>query len=286
MGKWKTKLQDGTINIPGLIVKVVLIWFIFSFLVFPNVNLIIRVFFQDGHFSLEAVEKIMKSQRAIDSLKNSFILAVASIITVNISGILIVLFTEYFDIKGSKLLSMGFMTTLIYSGVVLVTGYKFVYGETGIITKVLMQFFPDMNPQWFVGFGAVLFIMTFSGTSNHMMFLTNAIRGLDYHTIEAAKNMGASQRTILFKIVLPTMMPTIFAITILTFIAALSTMSGPLIVGGPDFQTINPMIRTFANMTTSRDIAALLAIILGLATALLLFVMAENREKGKLHFRV
>ena len=168
MGKWKTKLQDGTINIPGLIVKVVLIWFIFSFLVFPNVNLIIRVFFQDGHFSLEAVEKIMKSQRAIDSLKNSFILAVASIITVNISGILIVLFTEYFDIKGSKLLSMGFMTTLIYSGVVLVTGYKFVYGETGIITKVLMQFFPDMNPQWFVGFGAVLFIMTFSGTSNHM----------------------------------------------------------------------------------------------------------------------
>ena len=200
MGKWKTKLQDGTINIPGLIVKVVLIWFIFSFLVFPNVNLIIRVFFQDGHFSLEAVEKIMKSQRAIDSLKNSFILAVASIITVNISGILIVLFTEYFDIKGSKLLSMGFMTTLIYSGVVLVTGYKFVYGETGIITKVLMQFFPDMNPQWFVGFGAVLFIMTFSGTSNHMMFLTNAIRGLDYHTIEAAKNMGASQRTILLRL--------------------------------------------------------------------------------------
>ena len=54
------------------------------------------------------------------------------------------------------------------------------------------------------------------------------------------------------------MKPTIFAITVLTFIAALSTMSGPLIVGGPDFQTINPMIKTFANMTGSRDIAALL----------------------------
>ncbi len=99
------------------------------------------------------------------------------------------------------------MTTLIYGGVVLVTGYKFVYGETGIVTKVLMQFFPNMDPQWFVGFGAVLFIITFSGTSNHMMFLTNAVRNLDYHTIEAAKNMGASQGTILFKIVLPTMKP-------------------------------------------------------------------------------
>lgn len=280
MGKLKSKLQDGTINIPGLILKLFLIWFIFSFLVFPNVNLLLKVFIKDGHFSLDAIHKIMKSTRAINSLKNSFLLAIASVVTVNVSGILIVLFTEYFDIKGSKILSLGFMTTLIYGGVVLVTGYKFVYGETGIVTKVLMQFFPNMDPQWFVGFGAVLFIITFSGTSNHMMFLTNAVRNLDYHTIEAAKNMGASQGTILFKIVLPTMKPTIFAITILTFIAALSTMSGPLIVGGPDFQTINPMIKTFANMTGSRDIAALLAIILGIATSILLFIMQKIEKKG------
>lgn len=280
MGKLKSKLQDGTINIPGLILKLFLIWFIFSFLVFPNVNLLLKVFIKDGHFSLDAIHKIMKSTRAINSLKNSFLLAVASVVTVNVSGILIVLFTEYFDIKGSKILSLGFMTTLIYGGVVLVTGYKFVYGETGIVTKVLMQFFPNMDPQWFVGFGAVLFIITFSGTSNHMMFLTNAVRNLDYHTIEAAKNMGASQGTILFKIVLPTMKPTIFAITILTFIAALSTMSGPLIVGGPDFQTINPMIKTFANMTGSRDIAALLAIILVIATSILLFIMQKIEKKG------
>ena len=280
MGKLKSKLQDGTINIPGLILKLFLIWFIFFFLVFPNVNLLLKVFIKDEHFSLDAIHKIMKSTRAINSLKNSFLLAVASVVTVNVSGILIVLFTEYFDIKGSKILSLGFMTTLIYGGVVLVTGYKFVYGETGIVTKVLMQFFPNMDPQWFVGFGAVLFIITFSGTSNHMMFLTNAVRNLDYHTIEAAKNMGASQGTILFKIVLPTMKPTIFAITILTFIAALSTMSGPLIVGGPDFQTINPMIKTFANMTGSRDIAALLAIILGIATSILLFIMQKIEKKG------
>ena len=280
MGKLKSKLQDGTINIPGLILKLFLIWFIFSFLVLPNVNLLLKVFIKDRHLSLDAIHKIMKSTRAINSLKNSFLLAVASVVTVNVSGILIVLFTEYFDIKGSKILSLGFMTTLIYGGVVLVTGYNFVYGETGIVTKVLMQFFPNMDPQWFVGFGAVLFIITFSGTSNHMMFLTNAVRNLDYHTIEAAKNMGASQGTILFKIVLPTMKPTIFAITILTFIAALSTMSGPLIVVGPDFQTINPMIKTFANMTGSRDIAALLAIILGIATSILLFIMQKIEKKG------
>lgn len=280
MNKLSAKFRDGTINMPNVILKAVLIWFILSFLVFPNVNLLIQVFVRDGHFSMEAIEKIMKSARALKSLKNSFILAIASIITVNISGILIVLFTEYFDIKGAKLLNLGFMTTLVYGGVVLVTGYKFVYGETGCVTLMLTQMYPDMDPKWFAGFWAVLFIMTFSGTSNHMMFLTNAVKGLDYHTIEAAKNMGASQWNILFNIVLPTMKPTIFAITVLTFIAGLSTMSGPLIVGGPDFQTINPMIKTFSGMTGSRDIAALLAIILGIATAILLAIMQKIEKSG------
>ena len=117
-----------------------------------------------------------------------------------------------------------------------------------------------------------------------MMFLTNSLRSIDYHTIEAAKNMGASQMKILFQIVLPTLKPTIFAVTILTFLSALSTMSGPLIVGGPDFQTINPMIKTFANMMTSRDIAALLAIILGLATSVLLVISQRIEKKGEFYF--
>lgn len=280
MNKIITKFRDGNINIPSLILKIILIWFIFSFLIFPNINLLINVFVKDGQFSTVAVSKIMSSSRAMNSLKNSFILAVASIITVNISGILIVLFTEYFDIKGAKILRLGFLTTLIYGGVVLVTGYKFVYGSSGIVTKVLMNFFPQMDPNWFVGFGAVLFIMTFSGTSNHMMFLSNSIRGLDYHTIEVAKNMGASQGNILFRVVLPVLKPTIFAITILTFISGLSTMAGPLIVGGPDFQTINPMIKTFAYMQNSREIAALLAIILGVATSILLIIMQKVEKKG------
>lgn len=280
MNFFKDKIQNGTVNVPGILLRAAILWFVLSFLVFPNVNLILNVFIKDGEFTLSAVSKILSSARALKSLKNSFILACAAVVTVNITGVLIVLFTEYFDVKGARLLKLGFMSTLIYGGVVLVTGYKFVYGETGIATKVLLNIFPNMDPAWFVGFWAVLFIITFSGTSNHMMFLTNSLRSIDYHTIEAAKNMGASQMKILFQIVLPTLKPTIFAVTILTFLSALSTMSGPLIVGGPDFQTINPMIKTFANMMTSRDIAALLAIILGLATSVLLVISQRIEKKG------
>ena len=58
-------------------------------------------------------------------------------VTVNIVGVSIVLLTEYFDIKGAKILRLGYMTTLIYSGVALVTGYLFLYDPNGILTTAL-----------------------------------------------------------------------------------------------------------------------------------------------------
>lgn len=273
------------INIGSLLVKLVLLWAIIAFLIYPNINLLISIFVKNGHFSTDVFSKVLESSRAMKSLFNSFILAVTLMITVNIVGTLVVLFTEYWQIKGAKLLKMGYMTSLIYGGVVLVTGYKFVYGGNGILTKFLTSFIPSLGTNWFTGYWAVVFIMTFACTSNHILFLTNAIRGLDYHTIEAAKNMGASPGKIFFKVVLPSLKPTLFAITILTFLTGLGALSAPLIVGGEGFQTINPMIITFAKSQGSRDIAALLSIVLGVATIVLLFILSRV-EKGNNYISV
>lgn len=255
-------------------------WFILACLIMPNLNLLKTVFFADGGFSVEPIMKLLKSKRAMKALRNSFILAPTLSVTVGFVGISLVLITEYFDVKGASILRLGYMTTLIYGGITLVSGYKFIYGNGGFLTNFLVSIFPDMNPKWFTGFGAVLFVMTFSCTSNHMIFLRNAMRSVDFQTVEAARNMGASQWTILTRVVLPVMLPSLFAVTILTFITGLSAMSAPLLVGGTEFQTINPMIKTFAETTSSKDLAAVLSLVLGFATMLLLFIMSKIEAKG------
>ena len=267
------------LNWKDWVIRLGLIWFLVTFIIYPNIDLVLSVFVKDGQFTLDAVNRVLKSPRAIQSIMNSFKLALSLIVTVNVVGLLCVLFTEYFDIKGAKILKLGYMTSLIYGGVVLATGYKFVYGPYGMITRILQNFLPNLDPNWFVGYGAVLFIMTFSGTANHTLFLTNTIRGVDYHTIEAARNMGAKPFTVFRKIVLPTLTPTLFALTIMIFLSGLSAVAAPMIVGGKQFQTINPMIITFAGMGNSRDLAALLAIVLGVATTILLSIM-NKIEKG------
>ena len=255
-------------------------WFILACLILPNLNLLKTVFFADGGFSMEPIMKLLKSKRAMKALRNSFILAPTLSLTVGFVGISLVLLTEYFDIKGAKILRLGYMTTLIYGGITLVSGYKFIYGNGGFLTKALLTVFPSMNPSWFQGYWAVLFVMTFSCTSNHMIFLRNAIRSVDFQTVEAARNMGAGQFYILRRVVLPVLLPSLFAVTILTFITGLSAMSAPLLVGGTEFQTINPMIKTFADTSSSKDLAALLSLVLGLATMLLLFIMTQIEKRG------
>ncbi|SDD03636.1 iron(III) transport system permease protein [Paenibacillus sp. UNCCL117] len=276
----KLKKSIASVNWTTFILYALIAWFVVAFLIYPNINIYYEIFFKGGKFSLEAAEKLLSSQRAMKSLYNSFILAVSLVCTVNIVGVTLVLISEYFDIKGAKILRLGYFTTLIYSGVVLVSGYKFVYGENGFMTKLLVNLFPAFDTTWFHGYWAVLFVMTFACTSNHVLFLSNAIRKIDFQTVEAAKNMGASTFYILWRVVLPVLKPTMFALTILIFLTGLAATSAPLILGGTEFQTITPMILTFSNSVSSRDLAALLALILGLATLILLTIMIRFERKG------
>ena len=257
----------------------------FGFMLLPCLNTLTSIFNTKnaaGERDAFAVIRFFLAGTMGKFVWNSLKLAVCLVITVNFVGISIVLLTEYFDIKGARILRMGYMTTMIYSGVALVTGYMFLYASDGILTTALKNAFPNMNPSWFSGYNAVLFTMTFACTSNHMLFLRNAIRGIDYNTVEAARNMGANPFKVLWKVVLPTLIPTLFSLTVMTFITGLCAMSAPTLLG---YDSINPEIVRLAGSSTADEAfpqarAALLSIILAMFTIVLLTVLSAYERKG------
>lgn len=267
-------------SFPLVILGLILAWAIATFLVWPNVNLLVETFFPNGQFSSAAVEKLVSSDRAMKALRNSFVLAVSLAITSNLVGIFIVLVTKYFKLRGSRFLWLSYATTFIYGGVVLAAGYKFVYGSGGLLTNAARSVFDGISPDWFQGYGAVLFTMTLATTTNHLLFVSSALDRVDFQTIEAARMMGANQWYILRRIVLPTIAPVLFAVTILSFLTGLGALSAPIVLGGRDFQTITPIILTFSRSGSSRDIAALLALILGIVTIALLTLFNWVEKKG------
>lgn len=256
-----------------------------GFMILPCLNTLTSIFTTKnaaGEIDPWAVIRFFFAGNMAKYVWNSLKLAVLLVITVNVVGVSIVLLTEYFDIKGAPILRLGYMTTLIYSGVALVTGYLFLYDSNGIITSLLVNSFPGINPNWFSGFNAVMFTMTFACTSNHVLFLRNAIRGIDYNTVEAARNMGAKPFVVLRKVVLPTLIPTLFSLTVMTFITGLCAMSAPTLLG---YDSINPEIVRLAGSSVADEAfpqarAALLSIILAMFTIVLLTILSSYERKG------
>ncbi len=261
------------------------LYFLLGFIVLPCLNTLTSIFsVKDaaGVWQPWAVIRFFLAGNMGSFVWNSLKLAICLVITVNVVGISIVLLTEYFDIKGANILRLGYMTTLIYSGIALVTGYLFLYDSNGIITTLLANAFPGIDTNWFSGFNAVLFTMTFACTSNHMLFLRNAIRGIDYNTVEAARNLGAKPFTVLWKVVFPTLVPTLFSLTVMTFITGLCAMSAPTLLG---YNSINPEIVRLAGSSSADEAfpqarAALLSVILAIFTIVLLTVLTSYERKG------
>ncbi|MBQ1310537.1 MAG: iron ABC transporter permease, partial [Blautia sp.] len=257
----------------------------FGFMLMPCLNTLTSIFntrTPAGERDAFAVIRFFFAGNMRKYVWNSLKLALCLVVTVNIVGVSIVLLTEYFDIKGARILRLGYMTILIYSGVALVTGYLFLYAPDGILTAALKNAFPGANTSWFTGFNAVLFTMTFACTSNHALFLRNAIRGIDYNTVEAARNMGARPFKVLWKVVFPTLIPTMFSLTVMTFITGLCAMSAPTLLG---YDSINPEIVRLAGSSTADEAfpqarAALLSIILAMFTIVLLTILSAYERKG------
>jgi len=285
--------MDRTLNRsslrPETIVRVIGVAFFaylfFGFMLMPCLNTLMSVFNAtnaSGEKDPLAVIRFFFAGNMSRYVWNSLKLAILLVITVNVVGVSIVLLTDYFDIKGANILRAGYMTTMIYSGVALVTGYLFLYASDGILTTALKNAFPSINGSWFSGFNAVLFTMTFACTSNHALFLRNAIRGIDYNTVEAARNMGARPFKVLWKVVFPTLLPTMFSLTVMTFITGLCAMSAPTLLG---YDSINPEIVRLAGSSTADEAfpqarAALLSIILAMFTIILLTVLSAYERKG------
>ena len=106
------------------------VYLFFGFMLLPCLNTLTQIFTvknADGVTDPLAVIRFFFAGNMPKYVWNSLKLALCLVVTVNIVGVSIVLLTEYFDIKGAKILRLGYMTTLIYSGVALVTGYLFLY---------------------------------------------------------------------------------------------------------------------------------------------------------------
>ncbi len=108
-----------------------------------------------------------------------------------------------------------------------------------------------------------------------VLTLSSVIEGIDRAVEEAAFSLGAAPAAMVRRVLIPLAMPGILAGTILTFILAMNAYATPVLLGGPKFQTMGPLVYNQFAQQNNWPFGAAISFILMTAT-LLLTVIANG----------
>ncbi len=262
----------------GIFAFAAVAWFVAAFMIVPVVKILQKAFFASGTLSTDNIVKVLSSRSIQTTIRNTLVISLLTVLSVNVVGLFQVLVTEFFEIRGARFMRFVFFVPLILTSISLVTGLQFVFNEYSVVNAFLENLIPGFNPGWFRGFGAVYYIHTFFFTSYFILFVRTSFKKVDYSTVEAARSLGAHSMAAFFRVALPVVLPSILSASVLTFITSLASNAAPTMVGG-DFQMVNSRI-TLLNSLGKRDMAAILALILGAVSVAFILLSNWIEKKG------
>ncbi|SDH61861.1 iron(III) transport system permease protein [Leifsonia sp. 98AMF] len=269
-------------RIAGVVGLVAIIaWFLVTFLYWPNLSIIHSALFPPTGSFFDTIHALAASEQVQSALTNTIIVAVVSVVTVNIVGIAQAFLLEAFHLRAKAFFAIAFAVPLVFGSVSAVTGYAAVYGSNGLLTHAMLSVFPGIPPNWFSGILAVILVHTFTMTGYHFLFLRPAIRRVDFSLVEAARSLGVRPIRALASVVLPVLRPTLLAAVLMVFIAAVGSFAAPNILGGGHFTMIGPLIQALTAFGRP-DMSAVLGLGLGILTAALLVLVLRTERRAAL----
>jgi thiamine transport system permease protein len=186
----------------------------------------------------------------------------------------------HFIFPGKKFLETLTTLPFILPTVVVAAGFNALLGPRGWINLGLMSLFNLAAPpiQFLNTFGAILVAHVFYNTTIILRVVSNAWSQQNIRLQHAAQVLGASPWRTFKEITLPQLKPAIFAGTLLVFLFNFSSFGVVLMLGGPQFATLEVEIYVQALHLLNLPMASVLSILQLLCT--LLITLGHNRVSG------
>ena len=174
-----------------------------------------------------------------------------------------------------NILIMLVVLPLFVGNAVRAAGWMVAFGNKGVINASLMGVGAISTPLEIM-FTETAVIVGITAVNLPFMVLTlqSVIEGIDRSVEEAAFNLGATPLRMAYRVLLPLAMPGVLAGTILTFILAMNAYATPVLLGGPRFQMMGPLVYGQFVQQNNWPFGGAIAFIL--MTATLLLTLAAN----------
>ncbi len=168
-----------------------------------------------------------------------------------------------FDFPGKRLLSALTTLPFILPVVTAAAGFNALIGPNGWLNLLMMQIFGLENPPITLlnTLAAILLGHVFYNTAIVIRLVGSAWAGLDLRLEHAARVLGASPWQALKEVTLPLLRPAIFSATMLVFLFDFTSFGVVLMLGGPQFATLEVEIYIQTLQMLNLPLAGVLSLI-------------------------
>jgi iron(III) transport system permease protein len=227
--KRKIRLHPWQSVVLLLVTAIVLLYGV----IYPNLALLITSFQRAGSWTLVNYREILSQRVVLEAIVSSLTLSVGTVFFCALVGVPLAFLFERFTFPGRRLFAAFAALPLVLPPLVGTVAFIFLCGETGILAHGIQNLFGLANPPWRLrGWPALLLFHTYTMYPFFYVLTGAGLRRIDASLAEAARSLGASKTTVLRRVLLPQLTPSLLAAALLTFMTSMASFSAPLLFGG------------------------------------------------------
>ena len=239
------------------------------FVVYPLVLVLYKsVLSEDGQLSFAYFTKFFARKYYWSTLVGSFKVTILS--TVVAAFLAYVL--RSVRIKGSKYLNI--LIVISYLSPPFIGAYAWIQllGRNGFFTKILNGLF-HVKLGGIYGFAGIVLVFSLQSFPLVYMYISGALKNLDNSLNEAAESLGCTAFQRVMQIIVPLVMPTMLASSLLVFMRVFSDFGTPMLIG-EGYKTFPVLIYSqfMGEVSTDDHFAAALCVIVIVITLVLFFL--------------
>lgn len=201
--------------------------------IYPNLFVVATSLQRAGGWTLANYREVLSQGIVIQAIANSVGLSVFTVLFCALVGVPLAFLFERFDFPGRRLFAALAALPLVLPPLVGTVAFIFLCGESGILAHSIQNLFGLESAPWTLrGWPALLLFHTYTMYPFFYVLTGAGLRRIDASLAEAARSLGASRVTVLRRVLLPQLTPSLIAAALLTFMTSMASFSAPLLFGG------------------------------------------------------
>lgn len=174
--------------------------------------------------------------------------------------------------RSKPMLIILVIVPLFIGNAVRAAGWMVAFGQKGLVNTALAGL--GIQPVTLMYTPAAVFFGIISVNLPYVVLtLQSVLEGIDAHLGEASQSLGAGRFETWRLVTLPLAMPGLIAAAVLSFILTMNAYATPLLLGGPQFQMMAPVVATTILSQSNWPFGASIAFILMIVTLCLTAAM-------------